>query len=135
MAKQQTPSSLTIRVYNVGFGDCFLLTFQYPGESRHVLIDFGSTAAPKRAPADYMTHIAEDIKNTCQGKLHVLVATHRHRDHINGFVTTGAAPGKIIRDLKPDYVIQPGRRITRPNPARCALVHPFTARARPIRRG
>jgi hypothetical protein len=40
------PSKLTLRVYNVGFGDCFLLTFHYPARDRHVLIDFGSTARP-----------------------------------------------------------------------------------------
>ena len=42
-----TPKSLTIRTYNVGFGDCFLLSFLYPGNSeKHVLIDFGSTGMP-----------------------------------------------------------------------------------------
>jgi len=38
-----TPKSLTIRTYQVGFGDCFLLSFEYPTEKKHVLIDFGST--------------------------------------------------------------------------------------------
>src|ERR1700682_2649397 len=101
------PTSITIRMYNVGFGDCFLLTFQSPDKDRHVLIDYGSTAAPKSGGANYMTEIAEDIKTACNGKLDMLVATHRHRDHISGFATDGDGTGKIIASLKPDHVIQP----------------------------
>ena len=50
MPAATVPSNLTIRAYNVGFGDCFLLTFHYPEFDRRILIDYGSTAAP-RAPA------------------------------------------------------------------------------------
>jgi len=102
------PSSITIRMYNVGFGDCFLLSFHYAKDTRHMLVDFGSTSAPKRASAktDYMKKIANDIKAVCGGKLHVLVATHRHRDHISGFATD-AETGRTIASLQPDHVIQP----------------------------
>lgn len=101
------PSSVTVRMYNVGFGDCFLLTFHYPNRERHMLIDYGSTAAPKNARAAYMTTVAKDIQQQCKGKLDIVVVTHRHRDHISGFATTGEATGKIIASLKPDCVIQP----------------------------
>ena len=122
------PKSLTIRSYQVGFGDCFLLTFHYNGDNndRHVLIDFGSTAQPKKRAAkkpaskkkttkkkpkekELMVRVAEDIKERCQGKLHAIVATHRHKDHISGFATNkkGTAPGDIIASCKPDVVIQP----------------------------
>src|SRR6266702_2053650 len=103
----KAPSSVTIRMYNVGFGDCFLLTFQYANEERHMLIDYGSTAAPKNTTGKYMLEVANDIKGICKGKLDILVATHRHRDHISGFATDGDATGKIIAALKPDHVIQP----------------------------
>ena len=44
------PTSLRIIAYNVGFGDCFLLTFTYSsGDKRQVLIDFGSTKLPTRS--------------------------------------------------------------------------------------
>jgi hypothetical protein len=105
------PTSVTVRMYNVGFGDCFLLTFNYAQGARHMLVDYGSTSAPKHGPkggknADYMQRVAEDIKAVCKGKLDVLVATHRHRDHISGF-STDAGTGAVIASLKPSCVIQP----------------------------
>jgi len=105
------PSKVDIRSYNVGFGDCFLLSFHYPKEQRHVLIDFGSTEPPDEA-GDFQTAIAEDIREVCGGKLHAVVATHRHKDHISGFATNkkGTASGDIIRacaDAGEAVVIQP----------------------------
>jgi hypothetical protein len=101
------PSALTIRMYNVGFGDCFLLSFEYPKTKKHVLVDFGSTAAPKRGPkGDFMGRIAEDIRKVSEGRLAGIVASHRHRDHISGF-SSQARSGKIIASLKPEFVIQP----------------------------
>jgi len=94
-------------MYNVGFGDCFLLTFQYARTARHVLVDYGSTAAPKNGPKNYMRRVADDIAKECGGKLRAVIATHRHRDHISGFSTEGDGTGKTIASLNPDYVIQP----------------------------
>jgi len=93
-------------MYNVGFGDCFLLSFAYADRERHMLVDYGSTSAPKNGRKTYMADIAEDIKSRCGGKLDIIVATHRHRDHISGF-STDVGTGKTIAGLKPDVVIQP----------------------------
>lgn len=103
------PVRLTLRVYNVGFGDCFLLTFHYPGRDRHVLIDFGSTAAGQPGEASLLLRIAKNISQRCQGKLDAVVATHRHRDHISGFATRkdGSGPGDIIAACHPEVVVQP----------------------------
>jgi hypothetical protein len=103
------PVKLTIRTYQVGFGDCFLLSFDYgkAGE-KHVLMDFGSTALPKDAPKNRMVEVALDIEKRSGGKLTAVVATHRHKDHISGFATSeGDGSGDIIRRLNPDIVLQP----------------------------
>lgn len=115
------PESVKVRSYQVGFGDCFLLTFNYPNNvKKHILIDFGSTGTPNEENGfkneknkDLMLTIAEDIKKTCDGKLDAVVATHRHKDHISGFATQGEknsegkTRGDIIRECSPDLVILP----------------------------
>jgi hypothetical protein len=108
MAKDTKPTKLTLRAYQVGFGDCFLLTFHYPVTDRHVLIDFGSTGTPKNVGAGMMMRVAQDIELQCGGKLHAVVATHRHKDHISGFATSKSkGTGDIIARCEPDVVIQP----------------------------
>jgi hypothetical protein len=115
MAKK--PRSIEIRSYQVGFGDCFLLSFVYgPTDRRHVLIDFGTTELPPRGkprkparPSDHMPTVARDIHAVCEGRLTAVVATHRHADHISGFATdarTGKS-GLIIKGLRPKVVLQP----------------------------
>jgi hypothetical protein len=111
-SRSRRPTKLIIRSYQVGFGDCFLLTFRYSAAGgkpadRHVLIDCGSTGRPKNAPT--LKQIATQIQADCAGKLTAVVATHRHADHINGFATNaaGTASGDILRDLQPDVVLQP----------------------------
>ena len=111
----QKPASVTVRAYQVGFGDCFLLTFKYPkakatDRERHVLVDFGSTGMPKGIEsAEQMMKVARDIEERSGGKLHIVVASHRHKDHISGFTTKkdGSGTGEVIAALKPDIVIQP----------------------------
>jgi len=106
MAK--SPKGVSIRTYNVGFGDCFLLSFDYGGAERHVLIDFGSTGFPPGVPKDRMMQIANDIRERTKRKLHAVVATHRHKDHISGFATKGGkGTGDVIAALEPNIVVQP----------------------------
>lgn len=119
------PTRIELITYNVYFGDCFLLLFHYAhGSQRSVLIDFGSTGKGKpehghdaengvdeadEKNADStgarLLRVAKDIKERTGGKLNVVVATHRHKDHIYGFGLKEA--GKIILDCNPDTVIQP----------------------------
>ena len=104
------PQTATIFAYQVGFGDCFLLRFDYDDHSaRHILIDFGSTGLPKDDPAANMKRVADDIAARCNGQLDIVVATHRHADHISGFETKPdqSGTGDVIRKLKPKRVIQP----------------------------
>jgi hypothetical protein len=84
----QTVPDLTVKVrmYRLGgLGDCFLLTFLSENQDpRYMLIDFGiffaTSGAEKR-----MLAVAEDIEKTTNRRLHVLVATHEHWDHLSGF--------------------------------------------------
>ena len=109
-SSKKAPVSASIFVYQVGFGDCFLLRFTYADASqRHILIDFGTTKLPESAKPTHMVDVANDIKAKCGGKLDAVVATHRHADHISGFATQADSKGSgdIIRSLTPQVVLQP----------------------------
>lgn len=101
---------ISVRMYDVGWGDCFLLRFAYSGGvDRHVLIDFGTTASSPAEERERLMPVAADIRERCGGKLHAVVATHRHRDHIGGFaeLKRSTAPGNVIASLNPEIVLQP----------------------------
>ena len=108
-----SPYRITVRMYQVGFGDCFLLSFAYSNalpngrRERHILIDFGSTRWPKNYPPRYRD-LANDIALKTGGKLDVLVITHRHKDHLGGFGDDTAAA--TIATLQPSLVLRPGPR-------------------------
>jgi hypothetical protein len=101
---------LSVRMYQVGFGDCFLLTFSYDREleddrpERHLMIDFGSTHWPEGKGPRY-PEIASSIAERCGKRLDALIITHRHKDHLAGFADDEAA--KIIAELEPTVVIRP----------------------------
>jgi beta-lactamase superfamily II metal-dependent hydrolase len=83
-----TKKSVTIRMYNVGLGDSFLLRF--PGDARDakVLIDCGvhmSGPGPYKMDA-VVAQIIDDVRDE-DGvpRIDVVIATHRHADHIVGF--------------------------------------------------
>jgi len=104
------PSSVEIRAYQVGFGDCFLLFVPTRAGERKILIDCGSIAQRKKNSAEIVGEIIKDVAGA-DGKprIDVVVATHRHRDHISGFATAKArnGTGDIIKSLNPDLIVQP----------------------------
>jgi beta-lactamase superfamily II metal-dependent hydrolase len=92
-------SKVRIRCYNVGFGDCFLITFKEASKKRHILIDFGN-APGKGGSNELFGPIAKDIQNETGGKLDVIIMTHEHLDHMEGFY----AQRKIFDALDVDQV-------------------------------
>ena len=79
---------MTVRMYNVGFGDCFLLTFPAKsGKSVSMLIDCGSHAAGPgpHSIEEVVRRVIADVSQKGKPTIDVVVATHRHRDHVLGF--------------------------------------------------
>lgn len=103
------PVTVRLRAYKVGFGDCLLLTIQYSGplpdgrSERHLLIDFGTTHKVPRGPS--LAKLAPKIAEHCGGHLDVVVATHRHADHVRGF--GDAAAKQHLVPLQPSLIIRP----------------------------
>jgi len=107
------PTRLRVVAYQMGFGDCCLLSFGYPEGERHVLVDFGTAQLPRGLPRGHMLRVARDLERRCRGAPLAVVATHRHADHVSGFATDGPrlrggrSTGEIIRDLAPRLVLRP----------------------------
>lgn len=73
-----------IRMYNVGFGDCLLLRVPTNDGERRILVDCGFHSQGKGRFSD--RDLVNQIKADLEGKpINVLIATHRHQDHISGF--------------------------------------------------
>ncbi len=103
------PSSVRLRAYQVGFGDCFLLTVGYgsplpDGRTEgHLLVDFGSRGTRRGQPT--LGRVAELIRADCGGTLDAVVATHRHQDHVSGFGTAAAL--EALDGVRPGLVVRP----------------------------
>lgn len=74
-----------VRMYKVGFGDCFLIFI--PGKTRthKMLVDCGSMGKAALSMSEIVEHVVEDVKEGGNPVIDVVVATHRHRDHVSGF--------------------------------------------------
>src|SRR5689334_12520159 len=76
-------AAIRIRMYRVGFGDCFLVSFPVQGGGyKHLLMDCG---VHTRGDIGTMDRIIQNIATETGGKLALVVATHAHQDHISGF--------------------------------------------------
>ena len=78
---------IRVRMYRIGFGDCFLLSLPVPNSNgadshRHILFDCGVHA---QGDIDKIEAAVDHIAETTGKKLAIVVATHSHQDHISGF--------------------------------------------------
>lgn len=85
----QAKSSVIVRMYKVGMGDSFLLMFpEVKGRRPKVLVDCGYHTSSVNPPPmkDVVARIIEDVTDE-KGvpRIDVVVATHRHQDHVRGF--------------------------------------------------
>jgi beta-lactamase superfamily II metal-dependent hydrolase len=80
-------NQLLIRAYNVGCGDCIYVRIPGPDGDFNILIDCGKKgddALLKKA----VEHLAQELpvgSTPQRRRLDLIVATHRHEDHIKGF--------------------------------------------------
>jgi Metallo-beta-lactamase superfamily len=83
-----TPS-VRVRMYRQGLGDCFLITFDPGGQEKHLLIDCGTLGATTTKVN--LSTVVQDIVQTTGNRVHLLIATHEHWDHVRGFHDQKAA--------------------------------------------
>lgn len=78
---------LRVRMYRMGFGDCFLLSVLDDGGDRHILVDCGSITEGKPHVARVVQSVIDACKPPGGGppRLELVIGTHRHRDHVGGF--------------------------------------------------
>jgi hypothetical protein len=103
------PRSVRLRVYDVGSGDCLLLTVGYGSalpdgrRYRHMLVDCGSVRAAKGGPS--LAEVAAKVADHCDGRLDVVVSTNRHPGRVDGFADPVVRD--VLRPLEPGVVVRP----------------------------
>ncbi|MFC5696189.1 MBL fold metallo-hydrolase [Pseudomonas sp. GCM10022186] len=85
MNPSTTSGEIAVRMYRGILGDCFLLRYAQKGKIRHILIDCGVLQGVAGA-RERMKLIVEDIHQTSNGILDLVVLTHEHHDHLSGFL-------------------------------------------------
>lgn len=80
-------SKLRIRMYNVGFGDCFLVFIPVAGGTKKIVLDCGTL----KGNGPNIRQISDQLIEDCRdpdgvSRVDVLIMTHRHADHISGFM-------------------------------------------------
>ncbi|EHR69475.1 hypothetical protein BurJ1DRAFT_0593 [Burkholderiales bacterium JOSHI_001] len=87
-AKADAARTIRVRMYNVGFGDAFLVKIPDGAQERRILFDCGSvesSAAGGSMGGIVKRIIADATDADGVARIDVVVATHRHKDHVSGF--------------------------------------------------
>jgi len=88
--------SITLRAYNVLFGDALLVSWDEADGVHHAWVDFGNFHNDANAVFE---KVYTDVLSRTSGKLDLLVITHRHLDHMEGFFS-------LRKRFKADFTIQ-----------------------------
>jgi beta-lactamase superfamily II metal-dependent hydrolase len=99
-------SVLTVRAYNVYFGDAILVSIPDRDSNsgietlRHILIDVGNVLGTQGGKDDVFEPVVQDIRRQLKGRpVDLYVMTHEHLDHVQGLPY---AAGKGL-ELEVDY--------------------------------
>jgi len=79
--------AISVRMYRVGFGDCFLISLPTASGREYILVDCGVHA---KGDAGTLKDIVADIATVTNRKLAVVIASHAHQDHIAGYDRFGS---------------------------------------------
>jgi beta-lactamase superfamily II metal-dependent hydrolase len=74
--------AIRIRMYRVGFGDCFLISVPVKKGWEHILVDCG---VHTKGNIGTIQAAVDNIFEETRGELALVIATHSHQDHISGF--------------------------------------------------
>ncbi len=73
---------LTVRAYNIGFGDCILISWDEADRVHHAWVDFGTHHNDDRS---VYAAIFDDVLARTGGRIDLVLISHRHLDHLEGF--------------------------------------------------
>ncbi|MEO7123037.1 MAG: hypothetical protein ABI400_07970, partial [Lacisediminihabitans sp.] len=105
-------TTVTVRMYNVGFGDCFVITIARDTQVWRMLVDCGvhsqghaTINGITRSISDVVQTVIADLTAVATAgsapHLDAIVATHHHQDHISGFAVDEWANVDVGRVLVP----------------------------------
>lgn len=86
---------IQIRAYNVLFGDCILVSWDEDDGEFHAWIDFGNF---HNDPNAVFRTVYNNVLERTGGLLDLVVITHRHMDHLEGFYS-------LRKDFAKDFTI------------------------------
>lgn len=105
--KEKGNRAISVRMYNVGFGDCFLIRIPTSKGERRVLVDCGyhTKGQGKFNDKELIHQLKDDLKGD---GLDVVIASHRHQDHISGFGETELWADIAVEEVWLPFTAQEG---------------------------
>lgn len=76
--------AIRIRMYRVGFGDCFLISLPANSGHAHILVDCG---VHSRGDIGTIESVVADVFEQTRREFAIVIGTHAHQDHLSAFGT------------------------------------------------